>query len=93
MKALGQNKLTAVACILAEARRAAGISQREAARRMGRTQNWVSNIERGHRYCRFSDFIDLAASINADPRVLCERYLDLLAARKSIARVLRVRAA
>jgi len=76
--------------LLAEARRTAGLSQRELARRVGRTQNWVSVIEAGHVSCRYEEFVAVATALGADPEVLYARYLDLSALRAAIARQARV---
>jgi transcriptional regulator with XRE-family HTH domain len=72
--------------LLAEARRAAGLSQRELARRVGRTQNWISVVEGGHMSCRYKEFAEVATALGADPQVLYARYLVLRALRSGIAR-------
>jgi len=72
--------------LLAEARRDARLTQSEVGRRVGRPQNWVSDVEHGHAYCRFDDFVAIATAIGADPTTLCGRYLELRALREGIAR-------
>jgi transcriptional regulator with XRE-family HTH domain len=76
--------------LLAETRRTAGLSQRELARRIGRTQNWVSGIEAGHLSCRYDEFVEVATALGADPEILCARYLELCTLRAGIARQVRV---
>jgi len=76
--------------LLAETRRTAGLSQKEVARRVGRTQNWVSVIEAGHVSCRYEEFVETAIALGADPEVLYARYLELCALRAGIARQARV---
>ena len=76
--------------LLAEARRTAGLSQREVARRIGRTQNWVSGIEAAHLSCRYEELVEVATALGADPEVLYARYLELCALRAGIARQARV---
>lgn len=76
--------------LLAEGRRTAGLSQREVARRVGRTQNWISVVESGHVSCRYDEFVAVATALGADPEVLYARYLELCALRAGIARQARV---
>jgi len=76
--------------LLAETRRTAGLTQREVACRIGRTQNWVSGIEAGHLSCRYEEFVAVATALGADPEVLYARYLELCALRAGIARQARV---
>jgi transcriptional regulator with XRE-family HTH domain len=76
--------------LLAETRRTAGLSQREVARRLGRTQNWVSVIEAGHVSCRYEEIVEVTTALGADPEVLYARYLELCALRAGIARQARV---
>ena len=76
--------------LLADARRAAGLSQRELAHRIGRTQNWVSGIEAGHLSCRYEAFVEVATALGADPEVLYAQYLELCTLRAGIARQARV---
>lgn len=76
--------------VLAEARRTAGFSQREVARRVGRTSNWMSVIEAGHVSCRYDEFVAVATALGADPEVLYARYLEPCALRAGIERRVRV---
>jgi transcriptional regulator with XRE-family HTH domain len=81
---------TLIGQLLAETRRTAGLSQKEVARRVGRTQNWVSVIEAGHVSCRYEEFVETAIALGADPEVLYTRYRELCALRAGIARQARV---
>ncbi len=76
--------------LLAGTRRTAGLSQRELARRIGRTQNWVSGIEAGHLSCRYDEFVEVVTALGADPEILYSQYLELCALRAGIARRARV---
>ena len=76
--------------LLAETRRTAGLSQKEVARRIDRTQNWVSVIEAGHLSCRYEEFVEVATALGANPAVLYTRYRELCALRAGIARQARV---
>jgi transcriptional regulator with XRE-family HTH domain len=66
------------------------LSQRELARRIGRTHNWISGIEAGHLSCRYDEFVEVATALGADPEILYARYLELCALRAGIARQARV---
>jgi hypothetical protein len=87
MSALGRSKPNLVGSVLAEARRNVGMTQSEVGRRVGRPQKWVSDVEDGHAYCRFDDFIAISTALGADPPTLCERYLELQTLREGVARV------
>ena len=79
-------KRNVIGGVLADARRDARLSQAEVARRIGRPQKWVSDVEHGHAYCRFDDFMSLAIAVGADPAALCARYLDVQSVHKGVAR-------
>ena len=53
--------------VLVAARKKAGISQVELARRIGRPQNFVSLVERGGRRIDVVEFVVLARAVGADP--------------------------
>lgn len=55
---------------LAEARNAAGLTQGELAKRLGRTQTFVSNYERGERRVDLPEFILIARELGVDAREL-----------------------
>lgn len=53
--------------VLAEARRKAGLTQAELARRIGKDQTFVSLIERSQRRVDVLEFYALARAMGADP--------------------------
>jgi transcriptional regulator with XRE-family HTH domain len=59
--------------VLVEARNAAGLTQGELAKRLGRTQTFVSNYERGERKVGVVEFILIALAVNADAQNLLAR--------------------
>ena len=64
-----------LALVLA-ARNASGVTQVELAKRLGKPQSWVSNVERGNRRLDVIEFCAVARAIGADPAVL---FADLMA--------------
>ena len=57
--------------ILVTARIKADLTQTELGRRVGRSQTWVSNIERGERRLEVIEFAQLCRELNVQPgRVL-----------------------
>jgi transcriptional regulator with XRE-family HTH domain len=70
LKALRTAAHQALLRILVRARRAA-FTQTELAHRMGRSQSWVSNIERGERRLEVIEFAQLCRELRLQPgRVL-----------------------
>ena len=63
----------AVVEVLAEVRRAAGVTQVELARRLGRPQSYVSKIERRERRVDPVEFFDWAEALSLDPAQLFDR--------------------
>ena len=61
--------------LVIEARKAAGITQTELARRIGRDQTLVSLIERGQRRIDVLEFIDLAKALEVEPDEMFDRLL------------------
>ena len=62
----------AFAALLRDARRKAGVTQVELARRLGRAQSLVSAIERGIRRVDVVEFAALARALDLDPVALFE---------------------
>jgi len=58
---------------LAEARNAAGLTQVDLARKLGRTQTFVSNYERGERKVGVVEFILIAHVLGVEPVELFRR--------------------
>jgi transcriptional regulator with XRE-family HTH domain len=55
---------------LLAARTKAGITQRELARRLGRSHSFVGKIESGERQLNVLEFCELADALNLDPKEL-----------------------
>ena len=53
--------------LLVEARRNAGLTQVELAKRLGRPQSFVSKFERGERRLDVAEFLDVARALGIDP--------------------------
>lgn len=56
--------------ILRDARRESKVSQRELARRLGKTQSYVSKIERGDQRIDVLEFLDYVRAIGKEPAML-----------------------
>ncbi|HEX8364635.1 MAG TPA: helix-turn-helix transcriptional regulator [Allosphingosinicella sp.] len=59
--------------VLAEARDAAGLTQVELARKLGRTQTFVSNYERGERKIGVVEFVLIARVLRVWPTALLDQ--------------------
>ncbi|HRD44905.1 MAG TPA: helix-turn-helix transcriptional regulator [Caulobacter sp.] len=75
--------MRAVADELREARVAAGCSQRELARRLGKAHSHVSKIEAGARRIDTLEFILVAKALGIDPGELTNRAVRRLQANAS----------
>lgn len=69
---------------LIAARKDAGVSQIELAARLGRTQSFVSQVERGIRRVDVVEFYAIAQALQADPVVLFTALAQKLPARIEI---------
>jgi transcriptional regulator with XRE-family HTH domain len=58
-----------------DARRAAGLSQRQLSERLGEAINYVQRIERGDRGLQVSEFIEIARAVGLDPVELLRRCM------------------
>lgn len=56
--------------LLTDARKESGVSQRELARRLGKTQSYVSKIENGQQRIDVLEFLDYARAIGKEPAML-----------------------
>lgn len=63
---------------LAEARISADLYQEDVAKRLGKNQSFISNIERGERRVDVIEFFAIARAIGADPVTLFAEIEQLL---------------
>lgn len=70
--------------VLVAARKEAGVSQVELARRVGRDQPFISLVERGVRRVDLIEFFALARGIGADPVALVAKIEAVLPERLEI---------
>jgi transcriptional regulator with XRE-family HTH domain len=62
--------------VLVEARKGAGISQQELARRLKRSQSFIAKIEVGERRIDVVEFIEVARALGREPTELLARALE-----------------
>jgi transcriptional regulator with XRE-family HTH domain len=60
--------------LLAEARRSAGMTQAELAKRLGRHQSFVSTYESGQRRVDVVEFASICEAVGVRPSVLLRRW-------------------
>lgn len=75
MKHLRSSRHRALIAAIVEARNKAGLSQREFAKKLKRTNNFVWRIEAGERRVDVLEFIEIAKAAKLDPRALLARVL------------------
>lgn len=68
-------KHRALVAAIVEARNATGLSQRDFAKKLGRSNNFVWRIEAGERQVNVLDFIDIAKAAGIPPDELMRRVL------------------
>lgn len=61
---------------LVEARNAAGLTQVQLAKTLGRPQSFVSNYERGERRVEVADFILICRALGAEPVEVLGRVVE-----------------
>jgi transcriptional regulator with XRE-family HTH domain len=61
---------------IAAARVQAGLTQRELARRLGRSHSFVGKIESGERQLNVLEFCELADALGLNPKELFARIVD-----------------
>ena len=66
----------ALLAALRDARRQAGLTQREVAKRLGRPQSFVSAYESGDRKIDVLEFLRIAKTMRTDPCELLRRVAD-----------------
>lgn len=59
--------------VLVEARKSAGLSQQELARRIDRSEAFIAKIEGGERQLRMLEFWDIAIALNQNPAELISK--------------------
>lgn len=64
-----------IVAAIAEAREAAGLSQRQLASKLGEPSNWIQRIESLERRVDVAEFIAIARAVGADPVELLRRAL------------------
>lgn len=67
VKSLHQPEYQALCALLTEARRKAGLSQQEVARRLKRPQSFVAKYEGGERRLDVIEFLSVSEALGADP--------------------------
>ncbi len=60
-------KYTRFRQLLADARRAAGLTQVELAKKLGRRQSFISKMETGERRLDVIEFLEVARALKVDP--------------------------
>lgn len=68
-------KHRALIAAIVEARNTTGLSQREFAKKLGRTNNFVWRIEAGERQVNVLEFIDIAKAADIAPDELIRRIV------------------
>jgi transcriptional regulator with XRE-family HTH domain len=71
--------------VLIDARRGAGLSQRQLAARLGKSGSHVAMIERGQRRVDLLEFCRIADSLGVSPDALVGRIAEQLSALKTAA--------
>ncbi len=59
-----------------EARKSAGLSQHELARRLKRSQSFIAKLEVGERRVDVVEFIEIARALGKEPTELLSRVLE-----------------
>lgn len=65
----------ALIATIADARRAAGLSQRQLAQRLGRAHSFVGKLEKGRRHLVVREFCEVALAVGVDPPELLMKTL------------------
>lgn len=73
MKSLRSREHRAVCAVLAEARHAAGVTQRQLAAKLRRPNSFIAKIECGERRVDVAEFMQIAKALGVDPADLLRR--------------------
>lgn len=66
----------AIIAAIADARREAGLSQRQLSERLREAINFIQRIESGERDVGVAEFVAIARAMDVDPCMLLKRTLD-----------------
>jgi transcriptional regulator with XRE-family HTH domain len=75
LRSIRRPEYDALLRVLTEARAESGVSQRTLAKRLGRTQGYVSKIEAGQQRLDVLEFTDYCTAIGSNPVQIYERFL------------------
>ena len=78
MKSLRSREHRAVIAALVTARKAAGLTQQQLAKRLKKHQSYVSKYETGERRLDVPEFIRISRSLDANPETLITQILRAL---------------
>ena len=76
MKSLRSRTHRTLCEALVEARKSAGMSQQELARRLKRSQSFIAKLEVGERRVDVVEFIEIARALGKQPTELLSRVLE-----------------
>lgn len=76
MKSLRSREQRRLRSVLVEARKAAGLTQRDLGARLKQTHTILAKVESGERRLDVIEFIYVARALGVDPKVLFARLLD-----------------
>jgi transcriptional regulator with XRE-family HTH domain len=75
LKHLRSPRHRALITAIVEARKAAGLTQRQLAIKLGRSNSFVWKIEAGERRVDILEFVEIAAVLKVDPVSMFERFM------------------
>ena len=78
MKSLRSREHRCVIAILVNARKGAGLTQQQLAKRLKKHQSYVSKYETGERRLDVPEFIRISRSLDTDPKTLLTQILRAL---------------
>jgi transcriptional regulator with XRE-family HTH domain len=75
LKHLRSPRHRALIAAIVESRKAAGLTQRQLAGKIGRSNSFVWKIEAGERRVDILEFVEVALALKVDPVTLFERFV------------------